>query len=219
MSQEVPTTLPRVIQLPLLYFPPVSWFVHALEADQVVLGCPRPYRKQTLRNRCAIMSANGPLTLTVPVAKPWRNAAFSEVRPDTARPWRRTHWRAIESAYSRSPFFLYYRDEAESWFSKDRVESLAAFNQACIHDLIRIMQLPVNVNVDQVHGPHEGELTDYAPFFLNRRQEEGSSLMALPEYRQVFSERLPFVPDLSVLDLIFNLGPEAREYLRKAARR
>lgn len=205
------------IRLPLLYFPPIQWFLATNNAQRVFLGSAIPYRKQTYRNRCEIMTANGVMKLSVPVLKMGLNTSFEEVLADYKLPWHRQHWRAISSAYSRSPFFMYYEDEIRLFFEGMSGIALADHNENIIRTLLRLLQL----NVEIVHPDNEESanplIKDLSPYFLKKSSEKKKPEIPLSPYRQVFSEKFPFCPKLSILDLLFNLGPESASYLGKNA--
>lgn len=161
------------------------------------------------------MSANGPLTLSVPVLRAGGKTPFDGIRTDPARPWQRNHWRAIESAYSRSPFFLYYKDALEQYFQPGSGEKLEAHNRALVNTLFELMKLKVTEIDTTDLSDVENGVTDLSSHFLQDAPLPDGLALVYPEYRQVFAERIPFHSNLSVIDLLFNLGPESSAYLRK----
>lgn len=207
---------PRVdLCLPVLYCPPVSWFVAARQAAGIILGLPEPYRKQTYRNRCAILTANGKMTLTVPVHKSTLRTAFTEVRIDHSKSWGRLHWRALTSAYNRSPFFLYYQDALHPFFHESTEISLYQYNLKLINKLFELLGWGDGSGKCRLAGQDKG-CDESAAVYLPSK--DGNGLIApdlLEPYTQVFLQDKGFLPDLSILDLLFNLGPESLAYLER----
>ena len=178
--------------LPCCYLAPVSHYSACLHAPEVRLEVCDHFTKQTLRNRCLIDSPQGVLALTVPVVKPDGKAPMRDIRISDHGKWQHQHWNALTSSYSQSPFFEYYADDFAPFYQK-RWEFLADFNEA-------LMALCT-------------ELLDITRPMPRTTTYEGDALAALPPftprpYYQMFASRHGFLPDLSIVDLLFNLGPE-----------
>lgn len=176
--------------LPSYYLAPISYYAQLLRSDDVVIDLDEPYRKQTLRNRCYIASPNGPLALTIPVVKfvPY-HTPMRDIRISEHGNWRHLHWNALQSSYGRTPFFEFYADDFAPFYEK-RWEFLADYNQALqekVCELIGMNSLPHTI-------------TSSLPY-------------SLTPYYQLFSDRHGFMPDLSIVDLLFNMGPESILYL------
>ena len=189
------------------FLPPVEYFAFLTQQEVQVESCEH-YQKQSFRTRCAIFTANGRETLSLPVVHCPDKEPILQTRIDYSTPWQRTLWRAIESAYGGSPFFLYYRDAIQPFFEK-RYELLFDYNLQIIKTILRALRLPTVITMtDDFEPMAENDLREA---FCPKKNNESTSF---PEYYQVFSTKFPFAPDLSVLDLVFNEGPEAVEYLR-----
>lgn len=171
------------------------------------------YQKQSFRTRCAILTANGREVLSLPVVHRHDKEPIRETRIDYSTPWQRTLWRAIESAYGGSPFFLYYRDAIQPFFEK-RFELLFDYNFLIIKALINALRLPATVSTTEDFLPMADN--DLRQLIHPRRQSDAGYPLRLTEpYYQVFAHKFGFVPNVSVIDLLFNLGPEAGPYLQR----
>ena len=189
--------------LPIAYFPPVSWFL-ALLNNNGVIERHENYVKQTIRNRCHIATADGVQRLTVPVVRmaqgfPLVGAPSSDGKRHYPLDFQRKHWHAISTAYGESAFFDYYADDIkEVIFSQE--PDLFNYDMASISKVLELFDLD-----------HKLTFTDT---FVGEDYTAVSSRLITPPYYQVFRAKTGFLPDLSILDLLFNLGPEAACYLQ-----
>jgi len=190
------------------YLPPVQYLLEVVHSGGAVIDAYETYTKQTCRNRCYIYGPNGKQTLTVPVIKPFGNHTMTkDIRVSDALPWQKLHWRSIETAYNNSPFFLYYQDRFIPLFEQ-RFDYLMELNNALLEVIFKSLHVSVPLSVS-------GE------FNLESRDNKRNQLVSKkgefqnPEYPQTFAPKHGFIPNLSIIDLIFNLGPEAGEYLQK----
>lgn len=190
------------------YFPSVSYMAHFLKEDAPVIEVWETYHKQTYRNRCRVMTANGVERLSVPVIKVNGNHTMTkDIVISYVDPWQQIHRRCLESAYKAAPYFDHYYDFLKPIF-ETRFEKLIELNDATLQAVLRMLKAKKEIvhTTDYVHES-ENDLRDaFSPKTI-----PNSNLY--PEYYQVFSAKFPFAPDLSVLDLIFNEGPEAVTYL------
>ena len=200
----------KSIVIPSCYLGPVSYFACMLQADEVWLEIHEHYIKQTYRNRCSIATANGQLNLIIPVIKVNGNhTRMHDVEISNSERWQMNHWRAIESAYSNAPFFLFYKSELESFYSTP-FSSLIEYNQGLLEIVLSMLKVKINIQTTSRYDDSAGvEMLDFRQS-IQPKKKQG---MIIPPYPQVFSERSGFLPDLSVVDLLFNLGPDAKSYL------
>ena len=200
--------------VPLLttsYLPPVEYFAFLTQEEAWLEHCEH-YRKQTFRNRCVILTSNGPEALTVPIVHSRNHEPIAETRIDYAMPWQRTHWRAIVSAYGCSPYFLYYQDLLRPFYEQ-RHERLFDFNLQLTRTLLRMLQLPAQLHLTADFTPLAAN--DLRALIQPHGQSAPDYVFRLTEpYYQVFEHKFGFVPNLSIIDLIFNTGPAAVSYLR-----
>ncbi len=198
--------------LPLSYLPSIDQYCHIAQKSKIVFEVHETFPKQTCRNRTVIYTANGILRLTVPVIKPSGNSSKThEILIDNRTQWNRIHWKAIASAYNKSPFFLYYKDQLERIFC-DSGDILTSFNMRLI--IFINASLKINPLIELTNEFRK----DYVALADKRSCTKDINITdhELNPYTQVFSDRLPFVPNLSILDLLFNEGPYAVRYLKNA---
>lgn len=197
------------------YFPPIQFFSKLKQNSTILLEKHETYPKQTYRNRCEIYSANGRMALTIPIVKPKGNRTpIDEVLIDHSDPWAIKHWRAIESAYRRSAYFELLEYEF-ALFYQEECPSLWAFNQAIIAKAIDIIGLNVEmVETTEFTKTYPNSVSDFRYSITPKLNFAVSDKDFSPApYFQVFADKFGFIPNLSILDLIFNCGPEGGEYL------
>ena len=194
------------------YFPPVSYVAALLQSNSIVVEQYETFPKQTYRNRTVIATANGLLALTVPVVRTNGNHTYTK---DMAicynENWALRHWRAIESAYNSSPYFLYYKDEVEVILNKQHA-TLIELNMDILAFVVKKLKTKKDILLSDDYVSIIGkETTDYRNIFSPKNKEA----IQLPPYDQVFADRFGFQSDISILDLIFNLGPDSLGYLKE----
>lgn len=199
------------------YFAPVSYYMALLAHDRIVIEQWCNYTKQTYRNRCHIAGANGVLSLSVPVVKPdTLKCPTRDIRISDHGEWRHLHWNAIASAYGSSPFFEYYQDDIRPFFEK-RYTFLLDFNEAIRQTLCELIGLEPHVEyTDQYAQPAPGEADLREAIHPKRNIAETIPSMHLKPYYQVFAPKYGFLPDLSILDLLMNMGPESILILKES---
>lgn len=191
------------------YFGPVQWYQKLHRYDRCLIEQYDSYQKQTYRNRCIIATANGVQALTVPVEHSADKTLVKDLRISDHNQWRRVHWNALQSAYSESPFFEYYADDIRPFFEK-RYTFLVDFNEAIRQTVCQLIDICPNVEYTteyvQEH-PHDYRNTIHA-----KHPQPDNDFKPRP-YWQVFQHRHGFLPNLSILDLLFCIGPESIFYL------
>lgn len=192
------------------YMPPIHFFTAMASSGEVFIEQYDSYCKQTWRNRCLIASESGPLALTVPVVKPLPGQVMKDVRISDHGEWRRNHRNALESCYMNSPFYLYYMDDLLPFYEK-RWEFLIDYNTEITLKLIELTGIRTRVRLTDRYDkvtPH----TDL------RAMAEPSAIpsVRVKPYWQVFQSKNGFLEGLSILDLLFNMGPETRLLLESA---
>jgi hypothetical protein len=197
--------------LPTAYLPPVGYFQVLLSHEEIWLEQMETYRKQSIRNHCRIFSPNGIQKLTIPVERPSGNHTMTrDVRISFHEPWQRLHWRSIETAYNNSPFFLFYRDHFSPFYQKPYTY-LVDFNLALLNKVLEITRQKVLMKYTAIFQKLPETMTDF------RQTDFSGELKDFPpprHYTQTFEPSVGFLPHLSVLDLLCNLGPETVSYIR-----
>ncbi len=202
-----------MVVLSIAYLPPVEYLLAFLRADKVYIEYQENFVKQTYRNRCIIPGANGLLPLTIPVKKAGlHNCPINRIQIDYQQPWQRTHWRAIEAAYNTSPFFLYYRDYFEVFYTQQNINNLFEYNRQLFDLVLRLFGLPKQYLLTSQYIPVYDKGIDDLRQDISPKNKDREPYIKTP-YRQVFSDRLGFVSNMSCIDLLFNEGKFAKDYL------
>ena len=187
--------------IPTTYLGPIPLYASMLHAGIVKVEQHDHYVKQTFRNRCVIAGPNGMQTLTIPVEKGRTpKCLMRDLRISDHGNWRHLHWNALESSYGKSPFFEFYADDLHPFYTERRWTFLVDFNEELMHLMLDLMDVEVPLS----------RTASYAAADLSRWAEP-CALASLPfrPYYQVFAQRHGFLPLLSVIDLLFNMGPES----------
>ena len=196
--------------MPLLlssaYLPPISFFTAMLESGgEVFIEQFDSYHKQTFRNRALIATSNGVQSLTIPVVKSeGGKMLMKDVRISDHGEWRHLHWNALETAYMNSPFFIYYQDDLRPFYEK-RYEFLLDFNMELTQTIADLIGMKCSFKRTDEFVAEPVEVTDM------RAAIKGATI-PMPEikpYYQVFAKKNGFLKDLSIVDLLFNMGPES----------
>jgi len=190
------------------YFPPAFYFRLIREAKEVCIEREENYIKQTYRNRCTILASNGVHSLSVPVTKGNKlKAPVKDIQIDYSKRWQQVHIRAFTSAYGRSPYFLYYSENLFGILQKNQ-RFLIDLNRELLQECLALLDINKCISYTSSYEPAGLQPWDYRYSISPKKEQVFSS----KPYIQVFTEA-GFVPGLSIIDLIFNLGPDAAMYL------
>jgi len=199
---------------PTAYLPSVYYMACLMRYDNIAIETKETFPKQTCRNRAVIATGNGLQVLTVPVVRINGNhTRTEEIGISYQEPWHIRHWRAIVSAYSAAPFFLYYRDGLEKILLQPW-QRLADLNDALLRYLLIKLKIKCSVCFTEDYSPAETLGDSTIDYRNNLCSKHFQPEIPLHPYSQVFDMRYGFQPNLTTLDLLFNLGPESKEYLR-----
>lgn len=198
------------ILLSTAYFPPVAYFALILKSDKIYIEAEENYSKQTYRNRCVILGANGPLNLTVPVEHTQPKIIIKDLTISYHSNWQLNHKRAIESAYRNSPFYEYYIDDFLRFFN-EKNSNLLEFNNEILKTCLEITGY--KGTIEHTTKFVENTENDFRNTISPKKPELN---IPFPEYHQVFINKFGFIPNLSILDMIFNCGPETKDILTMA---
>lgn len=199
-----------MVLLSAAYFPNIEYCSKLISNETVYLEQHEHFIKQTYRNRTVILAANGPVPLIVPVVKGrGPKIKIKDLQISYDEDWQRNHWRTIFSAYNSSPFFEFYIDDLEPFFQK-KYAFLLDLNMEILQTLTGLLEIePKILLTDDFEQVPEGTLNlreKIHPKIHNINEYKGIRFI---EYTQVFSDKLNFAPNLSILDLLFNTGPQA----------
>jgi len=197
------------ILLPTVYLPPIEYFAYLVNSDETQIEIQETYPKQTYRNRCKIITANGTLSLSIPVTKiHGNNTRTKDIQISYIEDWQKNHWRAIESAYNASPFFMYFKDELQEFY-KANYQSLAEFNFSLLKQLLNFMGYKKEITFTEEYTKKTNKIIDLRSNFNPKKE----SSFLCPKYFQVFENKHGFQNNLSIIDLLFNEGPNTLNYL------
>ncbi len=201
------------IILPAYLLPPKSYFTQIKAAKSLIINDEEVYKKQSLRNHFSILTSQGPLMITYPVRRPWREKPIKQIEIDKSQKWLKNHWRSIKTAYGKAPFYEFYMDYFELLI-KNPTDNLLDFNLQNLKLCLKILGINKKIyllskerNNILNKSQFESELERFKKWdvYFSQQQDE----MA---YQQQFGN--DFVAGLSIIDLIFNQGPESVLYLK-----
>lgn len=203
------------------YFGPVQWYQKLYRADDVQIEACESFQKQTYRNRCLIATTQGVQALTVPVERSVPRTSYhvpriSDIRISNHGNWRHLHWNALKSAYGESPFFEYYEDDLRPFFLPDW-EFLFDFNEAIRQKMCELLDIQPRVSPTTQFLPPAAvashpTLHDFRDAIQPKHPAPDPHFTPRPYY-QVYRQKHGFLPNLSILDLLMNMGPESVFYL------
>lgn len=186
------------------YLPSISYFQKIASSQIVLIEKHEHFVKQTHRNRCSILGSNGVQVLSVPLINTHEKTLISEKQIAYKENWQHRHLRSIESAYRNSPYFIYYADELKVFY-EHRFEFLFEYNTEILKTLLKLLKIKTEIAFTEEFQKEVGQDL--------RNDLSGGSKTYLKPYTQVFSDKHGFQKDLSILDLLFNTGPDWNKYI------
>lgn len=184
--------------------------MNVLKHEVIITDLHENYYKQTNRNRCNIITANGIMPLIIPVKTLGNHTAMKDVKIDYSTPWQRVHLHAIKSAYANAPYFEHYRKQIDDLYST-QPSMLYEWNSKCFALIATALKLQWNPLLAESYIEPTEEITDLRSSRISKSLPEKLNLR---RYQQVFEERHGFAENLSVLDLLFCCGPSGINYLK-----
>lgn len=201
----------EIAYLSSAYLAPVEYYTKLVGYNNVFIEQHDHYMKQTYRNRCTIAGPNGELALSIPIIRPdVPKAATKDIRISDHGNWRHLHWNAIESAYNNTPFFEYYKDDFRPFYEKS-YDFLVDFNEELRELVCALIDIQPNVALTE---SYKGEFVPNEADFRDIIHPKKEFSLVDPEFKpqpyyQVFESKLGFLPNMSIIDLLFNMGPES----------
>lgn len=194
---------PNSVLLTTAYLPALPYLREVLRADEIVLEAQEHFVKQTYRNRCEILTANGKLSLSIPLLKQADKEIISQKRISYAENWQQQHWRTITSAYKSAPYFEFFEDELRPFYEQ-RFEFLMEYNTALLEAVLHILRVKKTIRFTEQYEVNPIGIKDLRDLSQTTEEEK-----MVPHY-QVFAIGSDFVPGLSCLDALFNIGLETK---------
>jgi hypothetical protein len=196
------------------YLGPVQYFTKFALYSKVYIEQHETYLKQSFRNRCYICGANGRIALVVPVKRKAGNLTKTKdtlVDYDTC--WQRVHWNSIVSSYRSSPFFEYYEDNLKHFYNT-KEKRLLDLNQKMLQLIIDLLDIDSEIHLTESfikHYDYEADLR--LAINPKKRLARDDNMFLAKGYGQVFMEKHGFLPNLSIIDLLFNEGPNSKNII------
>ena len=203
------------------YLAPVQYFTKLLHYDEVWMESGEHFLKQSYRNRSTILTANGLQSLSVPVMEGSNsNKIIRDVRISYDHPWQKLHWKALISAYNNAPFFEYYSDSLAPFYHEMSWKFLADYNFEIQEVILSELNIKCHINQTEQFLPEKNlpfGMGDFRYTIHPKVQRQKEDPHFKPQiYMQVFQEKFGFTPNLSIVDLLFNEGPMARDVLKSS---
>lgn len=191
------------------YLGPIQFFVQIAKSYNVTIETQEHYNKQTYRNRCQIYGANGLLNLSIPIQKTGTShSKIKDVKINYADRWQKIHWKSFESAYRRSPYFEFYEHKFEKYFNNQKHTFLFDYNLDIFTTVLELLDLSQTINFTEEFIKEPANTFD-----LRNKDPKKNKELSYSRYIQVFEDKAGFIPNLSIVDLLFNEGPNSKSYL------
>ncbi len=198
------------------YFPPIQYYSKILNYKNIIIEADESYLKQSYRNRCNILSANGAISLIIPIEKSNLGKNIKDTKIEYCTAWQREHLQAIKSAYKSSAYYDYYIDDLMMFFEREE-KFLLDFNLKIISEINKIIGIERNIELSNKFLKEYLDISDYRyTIHPKASQQKEDKNFNVQKYYQVFSDKFDFIENLSILDLIFNEGPLSYEILKKS---
>lgn len=210
----------NTIYLSSAYLAPIEYYSKLLQYDQIYIEQYDNYVKQTYRNRCTIATPNGELALSIPTVKPdTLKCPMRDIRISDHGNWRHLHWNALVSSYNHTPFFEYYKDEFQPFYEQ-KYTFLIDFNEELCRLICSLIDMaPCIKRTEEYKTQLTSDDDDYREHIHPKKDwhVEDPDFSPSPYY-QLFQEKNGFLPNLSIVDLLFNMGPESLIVLKSSIR-
>jgi len=203
-------TMEKGAVFPLFYLPPIAYFSKLSDyRSTVLIEDAEHFQKQSYRNRASICSSNGRLDLVVPVIKGSKvHTTIKDVKISYDFRWQRSHWMSLQTCYRSSAYFEYYEDEISDFYQK-KWNFLFDYNEEMLALMLKFLKLNISYSYTDVFEKTYEAFADFRDCIHPKKDPD----MIFKSYFQVFEEKNGFLPNLSIVDLLFNQGPQSIKYL------
>lgn len=204
------------VLLSTAYWPNLHYFYYVLNSEKLLIENYENYQKQSFRNRTQILAANGRLDLSIPVKKINAKELIKDVEIAYTENWQTNHWRAITSAYKNSPYFEFFEEEINYFYTKE-FKYLMELNNEQLKLILKLLKIKKEISFTSQFNKEPAALFDHRNLIhpkKNFTEDKTVALKLTTPYYQTFESKFPFHPNLSILDLLFNKGLETVKYLK-----
>lgn len=195
------------------YLAPIQYYSKLMHYPTCIIDNCEHYTKQTYRSRCDIYSPNGLKTLSVPLVKRNHRQAVKDLKISYDIDWQKLHWRTLESSYRRSPFFEYFEDDLHPFYHDKKFDFLIDLNEALQQEMLSLLKQKSNYTFSTEYIEKYEDSDDYRNIISPKENLNSDTLFKPKIYAQVFETRHGYIPNLSIVDLLFNQGSRALECL------
>jgi hypothetical protein len=195
------------------YLAPIQYYSKLVTYPACIIEHFEHFTKQSYRSRCDIYSPNGLKTLSVPLVKREHRQAVKDLKISYDYDWQKLHWRTLESSYRRSPFFEYFEDDLQPYYHNKKYDYLIDLNDALQHEMLSLLKRKPTYSFSSEYHKSYADADDYRTIISPKESIETDTKFIIKPYNQVFETRHGFIPNLSIVDLLFNQGSRAMEQL------
>lgn len=195
------------------YLGPIQYYSKLIQYPECIIEHFEHFTKQTYRSRCDIYSPNGAITLSVPLVKRDHRQAVKDLKISYDYDWQTLHWRTMESSYRRSPFFEYFEDDLISFYQDKKFDFLIDLNEALQQEILILLKRKPNYSFTSQYLNNYTNADDFRTIIAPKASFETDKNFSVKTYSQVFETRHGFIPNLSIVDLLFNQGSRALEFI------
>jgi hypothetical protein len=198
--------------LPTAYLAPVQYYSKIKNYQSCIIEHFENFPKQTYRSRCNIYSPNGTLTLSIPLLKRNHRQLIKDIKISYEYDWQKLHWRSLEASYRSSPFFEYYEDDLFPFYHEKKPKFLLDLNAGLHEKILCLLKLKTPISVTAEYTKAYNNTDDFRELINPKNTTVDPTFEAKPYY-QVFENKHGFIPNLSVVDVLFNQGSRALDYI------
>ncbi|BDD00102.1 WbqC family protein [Persicobacter psychrovividus] len=207
----------KEVLLDLHYLPSVEYFAAIIQSEKLLIEAQENFSKQTYRNRCRILTSQGVRDLTIPMVAGNKRHHIQKILLDDRQQWRKIHWRSIKTAYGKAPFFEHYIDFLEPVFFGEQT-TLFEFNLSLLKVLFKLLGIKKEISLTDEYAKYSDsdKIIDMRDRLQPKVDYDKNGILVPFPYPQLFGNE--FVSNLSVLDLLFCEGPNARNVIQQSVK-